>query len=67
MLLWLDNNIPDLIVSDIQMEKWTVMNFNKLRQRGFTKHTPCIMLSGKSESKERIKCYKITRLSYKAF
>jgi CheY-like chemotaxis protein len=44
MLIWLDNNIPDLIISDIQMEKWTVMSFNKLRQRGFTKHTPCIML-----------------------
>jgi CheY-like chemotaxis protein len=47
-LLWLDDNIPDLIISDIQMEKMDGYEFlTKLRQRGFTKHTPCIMLSGK--------------------
>jgi CheY-like chemotaxis protein len=40
-LLWLDDNIPDLIISDIQMEKMDGYEFlTKLRQRGFTKHTP---------------------------
>jgi CheY-like chemotaxis protein len=53
-LLWLDNNIPDLIVSDIQMSMDGYEFLHILRQRGFTKHTPCIMLSGKSESKERM-------------
>jgi CheY-like chemotaxis protein len=38
-LLWLDDNIPDLIISDIQMEKMDGYEFlTKLRQRGFTKH-----------------------------
>jgi DNA-binding response OmpR family regulator len=59
-LLWLENNIPDLIISDIQMPNMNGYEFLKeLRTRGFTKHTPCIMLSGKSESKQRIKCYKL--------
>jgi DNA-binding response OmpR family regulator len=63
-LLWLDDNIPDLIISDIQMEKMDGYEFlTKLRQRGFT-NTPCIMLSGKSESKERIKCYKLGAQDY---
>lgn len=64
-LLWLDNNIPALIISDIQMETMDGYEFlTNLRQRGFTKHTPCIMLSGKSESKERIKCYKLGAQDY---
>jgi DNA-binding response OmpR family regulator len=40
------------------------MNFDNTSPRGFTKHTPCIMLSGKSESKERIKCYKLGAQDY---
>ncbi|WP_248722640.1 PleD family two-component system response regulator [Seonamhaeicola sp. ML3] len=64
-LLWLENNIPDLVISDIQMPKMDGYEFlTKLRQRGFTKHTPCIMLSGKSESKERIKCYRLGAQDY---
>lgn len=64
-LIWLDNNIPDLIISDIQMSPMEGYEFlTKLRQRGFTKHTPFIMLSGKSESKERIKCYKLGAQDY---
>jgi len=35
-----------------------------VRQKGFTKHTPVIMLSGKSESKERIKCYRLGAQDY---
>ncbi|MDP5157668.1 MAG: response regulator [Flaviramulus sp.] len=64
-LLWLEDNIPDLIISDIQMPKMDGYEFlTNLRQRGFTKHTPVIMLSGKSESKERIKCYRLGAQDY---
>ena len=64
-LLWLEDNIPDLIISDIQMPNMDGYEFlTKLRQRGFTKHTPVIMLSGKSESKERIKCYRLGAQDY---
>jgi DNA-binding response OmpR family regulator len=64
-LKWLDENLPDLIISDIQMTKMDGYEFlTNVRQRGFTKHTPMIMLSGKSESKERIKCYKLGAQDY---
>jgi DNA-binding response OmpR family regulator len=64
-LEWLDTNLPDLIISDIQMEVMDGFDFLRaLRQRGYTKHTPVIMLSGKSESKERVKCYKLGAQDY---
>ncbi len=64
-LLWLEDNIPDLIISDIQMAQMDGYEFlTKLRKRGFTKHTPFIMLSGRSESKERIKCYRLGAQDY---
>ena len=64
-LEWLEENLPDLIISDIQMTKMDGYEFlTCVRQRGFTKHTPIIMLSGKSESKERIKCYKLGAQDY---
>jgi DNA-binding response OmpR family regulator len=62
-LLWLDDNIPDLIISDIQMEKMDGYEFlTKLRPWLYKAHN--IMLSGKSESKERIKCYKLGAQDY---
>lgn len=62
---WLEENLPDLIISDIQMPKMDGYEFLKsVRQRGFTKHTPVIMLSGRSESKERIKCYRLGAQDY---
>jgi DNA-binding response OmpR family regulator len=64
-LKWLEDNIPDLIISDIHMPNMDGFEFlTKLRERGFTKHTPVIMLSGRSESKERIKCYKLGAQDY---
>jgi DNA-binding response OmpR family regulator len=64
-LKWLDENLPDLIISDIQMTKMDGYEFlTNVRQRGFTKHTPMIMLSGKAESKERIKSYKLGAQDY---
>ena len=64
-IVWLEGNLPDLIISDIQMPEMDGYEFlTKVRQRGFTKHTPFIMLSAKSESKERIKCYKLGAQDY---
>jgi DNA-binding response OmpR family regulator len=64
-LAWLEGNLPDLIISDIQMNNMDGYEFlTKVRQRGFTKHTPFIMLSAKSESKERIKCYQLGAQDY---
>jgi DNA-binding response OmpR family regulator len=62
---WLEENLPDLIISDIQMTNMDGYEFlTNVRKRGFIKHTPIIMLSGKSESKERIKCYKLGAQDY---
>jgi len=59
-LRWLEGNLPDLIICDIQMPVMDGYLFlEKLRQRGFTKHTPVIMLSGVENSKERVRCYKL--------
>jgi DNA-binding response OmpR family regulator len=59
-LAWLDDNLPDLIISDIQMNGIDGFEFLKtVRKRGYTRNTPIIMLSGKSESKERVKCYQL--------
>lgn len=64
-LSWLDYNLPDLIISDIQMNDIDGFEFLKtVRIRGYTKHTPIIMLSGKSESKERVKCYQLGAQDY---
>ena len=64
-LKWLEGNLPDLIISDIEMSKMDGYEFlTEVRERGFTKHTPFIMLSAKSESKERIKCYKLGAQDY---
>jgi DNA-binding response OmpR family regulator len=59
-LEWLEGNLPDLIICDIQMPYLDGYQFlKKLRQRGFTKHTPVLMLSGVESSKERVKCYQL--------
>jgi CheY-like chemotaxis protein len=64
-LVWLESNLPDLIISDIQMAVMDGYEFlTKVRQRGFTKHTPFIMLSARAESKERIKCYQLGAQDY---
>jgi DNA-binding response OmpR family regulator len=64
-LLWLNGNLPDLIISDIQMPGMDGFTFlAKVRERGFTKHTPVVMLSGNVESKERIKSYRLGAQDY---
>lgn len=64
-LEWLEDNIPDLIICDIEMPDTDGYVFlTNVRQRGYSKHTPVIMLSAKAESKERIKCYKLGAQDY---
>jgi DNA-binding response OmpR family regulator len=64
-LQWLEDNLPDLIICDIQMPNTDGYQFlEKLRRRDYTKHTPVIMLSGNEASKERIKCYKLGAQDY---
>jgi CheY-like chemotaxis protein len=59
-LEWLEGNLPDLIICDILMPNMDGYQYLKnVRQRGYTKHTPFIMLSGTETSKERIKCYRL--------
>ncbi|MCX6245248.1 MAG: response regulator [Bacteroidetes bacterium] len=59
-LVWLESNIPELVICDIQMPGMDGYEFlEKLRHRGYTRHTPVIMLSGAESSKERIKCYRL--------
>jgi len=62
---WLGTNLPDLIISDINMAEMDGFNFlKKVRLMGYTKHTPIIMLSGRAESKERVNCYKLGAQDY---
>jgi len=64
-LQWLENNLPDLIISDIQMSEMDGFELlETIRLGGYTKHTPIIMLSGRSESKERVKCYQLGAQDY---
>lgn len=59
-LEWLEGNLPDLIICDVQMPNMDGYQFlEKVRQRGYTKHTPVIMLSASEASKERVKCYRL--------
>jgi DNA-binding response OmpR family regulator len=62
---WLEENLPDLVICDIQMPNVDGYEILKsIRNRGFTIHTPIVMLSSKSESNEKIKCYKLGAQDY---
>ncbi|HTX88896.1 MAG TPA: response regulator [Bacteroidales bacterium] len=57
---WLEDQVPDLIICDIQMPFMDGYEFLKqVRQRSFTQHTPVIMLSGVDTSKDRVRCYRL--------
>ena len=61
----LNELIPDLIISDIQMPIMNGFKFlEEIRTIGFLKHTPVVMLSGKTESSERIRCYRTGAQDY---
>lgn len=64
-LAWLETKIPDLIICDLEMPGIDGFTFiQRVRERGFTSHTPMIMLSAKAESKDRIRCYKLGAQDY---
>ncbi len=59
-LIWLEKNIPNLIICDIQMPKMDGYEFiERVRASGFHKHTPIIMLSGEESSESRVRCYRL--------
>lgn len=64
-LQWLENDIPDLIICDIQMPEMDGYQLlERVRQRGYTRHTPVIMLSSYETSKDRVKSYKLGAQDY---
>jgi DNA-binding response OmpR family regulator len=65
-LKWMeDGNMPDLIVADIQMPNLDGYEFIKnVRNSGFFKEIPMIMLSGIESSQEKVKCLKLGANDY---
>ena len=60
-LLWLQNgNIPDLILTDIQMPNMDGFQLiSRLKESGYFKDIPVIVLSSKDSSEDRIKCLRL--------
>ena len=53
-------NIPDVIICDLEMPVLNGIEFVKrLRESGFFEEIPLIMLSGKEESAEKIRCFEM--------
>ncbi len=53
-------NLPDVIICDLEMPVLNGIEFVKrLRESGFFEEIPLIMLSGKEESSEKIKCFEM--------
>ncbi len=60
-LSYLENgNIPDLIISDLDMPGINGFLFlEKIRNSGFFDNIPVIILSGNDESTDKIKCFEL--------
>ncbi len=60
-LYWMQSgNLPDLIICDIEMPVMDGFDFiRNVRSSGFFDDIPLIMLSGKEESKDKIKCFEM--------
>lgn len=58
-LTWLYNNdIPDLIIADLQMPNIDGYKFiNILKSSGFYHNIPIVILSGNNSSNDRIQCF----------
>ena len=53
-------NLPDLIICDVEMPVLNGFEFIKrIRESGFFEDIPLIMLSGKEESADKIKCFEM--------
>ncbi|MBL7137178.1 MAG: response regulator transcription factor [Bacteroidales bacterium] len=53
-------NMPDVIICDLEMPVLNGIEFvRRLRESGFFEEIPLIMLSGKEESAEKIKCFEM--------
>jgi DNA-binding response OmpR family regulator len=64
-LEWLEGNQPHLVICDIQMPGMDGYEcLSKIRQRGYTRHTPVIMLSASDTSKGRVQCYRLGAQDY---
>ena len=53
-------NLPDVIICDVEMPVMNGFEFIKrIRESGFFDEIPLIMLSGKEESADKIKCFEM--------
>lgn len=53
-------NLPDIIICDIEMPQMDGFEFVKqVRASGFFDDIPLVMLSGKEDSKDKIKCFEM--------
>jgi len=53
-------NLPDLIICDVEMPVLNGFEFiRRIRETGFFDEIPVIMLSGKEESSDKIKCFEM--------
>jgi len=65
-LSWLQaGNIPDMILTDLQMPNLDGTEFiSRLKESGFFKEIPVIVLSSLESSKDRIQCLKLGAEDY---
>jgi len=53
-------NLPDIIICDVEMPVLNGFEFiRRIRESGFFEEIPLIMLSGKEESANKIKCFEM--------
>lgn len=65
-LLWLqEGNVPDLILTDLQMPNIDGIELiKKVKSSGYFSDIPIIVLSSKDSSKDRIECLKLGAEDY---
>ncbi len=65
-LIWLQQgNIPDMIITDLQMPNMDgVELIKRLKESGFFKNIPVIVLSSKDSSADKVQCLKLGAEDY---